>query len=100
MIRYAFFAAAAAVVFASSASAQSGNPVNPSTGSAVPDGVTVPQPAPPLSPTRQPLSQTTGQGQVPGVPNTSTPGSIGTGAAPSGLPGDSPTSPGFPNTNR
>jgi hypothetical protein len=32
----------------------------------------------------------------PGVPNTSTPGSIGTGASPSGLPGDSPTSPGFP----
>jgi hypothetical protein len=32
----------------------------------------------------------------PGVPNTSTPGIIGTGAAPSGLPGDDPAHPGFP----
>jgi hypothetical protein len=32
----------------------------------------------------------------PGVPNTSTPGTIGTGAAPSGLPGDDPVHPGFP----
>ena len=32
----------------------------------------------------------------PGVPNTSRPGTIGTGAVPSGLSGDSPTSPGFP----
>jgi hypothetical protein len=31
-----------------------------------------------------------------GVPNTSTPGMIGTGAAPSGLPGDDPAHPGFP----
>jgi hypothetical protein len=34
----------------------------------------------------------------PGVPNTSTPGAIGTGASPSGLPGDSPTSPGYPGS--
>jgi hypothetical protein len=32
----------------------------------------------------------------PGVPNTSTPGIIGTGASPSGLPGDDPAHPGFP----
>lgn len=32
----------------------------------------------------------------PGVPNTTTPGTIGTGAAPSGLPGDDPQHPGFP----
>jgi hypothetical protein len=32
----------------------------------------------------------------PGAPNISTPGTIGTGAAPSGLPGDDPTHPGFP----
>ena len=32
----------------------------------------------------------------PGVPNTSRPGTIGTGASPSGLSGDSPTAPGFP----
>jgi hypothetical protein len=32
----------------------------------------------------------------PGVPNTTTPGTIGTGAEPSGLPGDDPAHPGFP----
>jgi hypothetical protein len=41
---------------------------------------------------------------VAGVPNTSTPGMIGTGASPSGLPGDDPAKPGFPkgpsNTGR
>ena len=31
-----------------------------------------------------------------GAPNTSVPGTIGTGAAPSGLPGDDPAHPGFP----
>jgi hypothetical protein len=42
---------------------------------------------------------TTGMGggiNQPGVPNTSTPGTFGTGAAPSGLPGDDPAHPGFP----
>ncbi len=33
---------------------------------------------------------------VPGVPDTSTPGRFGTDAAPSGLPGDDPAHPGFP----
>jgi hypothetical protein len=32
----------------------------------------------------------------PGVPDTSTPGRFGTGASPSGLPGDDPAHPGFP----
>lgn len=32
----------------------------------------------------------------PGVPDTSTPGRFGTGASPSGLPGDDPNHPGFP----
>jgi hypothetical protein len=44
-------------------------------------------------------SSTTGMGggiNQPGVPNTSTPGVFGTGAAPSGLPGDDPAHPGFP----
>jgi hypothetical protein len=44
-------------------------------------------------------TSTTGMGagiNQPGVPNTSTPGIIGTGAAPSGLPGDDPAHPGFP----
>jgi hypothetical protein len=35
-------------------------------------------------------------GSVAGVPNTSTPGIIGTDATPSGLPGDDPEHPGFP----
>jgi hypothetical protein len=49
-------------------------------------------PAPPAAP-----STTTGTGiSQPGAPNTSTPGIIGTGAAPSGLPGDSTAHPGFP----
>ena len=42
-------------------------------------------------------------GSVAGVPNTSTPGIIGTDATPSGLPGDDPQHPGFPaplNTTR
>jgi hypothetical protein len=45
-----------------------------------------------------PSSTATGIGGVnqPGVPNTSTPGIIGTGAAPSGLPRDDPAHPGFP----
>ncbi len=38
----------------------------------------------------------TGSINQPGVPNTSLPGSIGTGAPPSGLPGDDPANPGFP----
>jgi hypothetical protein len=38
----------------------------------------------------------TSVGNQPGVPNTSTPGTIGTGAAPSGLTGDSTTNPGYP----
>ncbi|MEH6951079.1 hypothetical protein V4R08_06975 [Nitrobacter sp. NHB1] len=38
----------------------------------------------------------TGVTNQPGVPNTSRPGTIGTGAVPSGLRGDSPTMPGFP----
>ncbi len=33
----------------------------------------------------------------PGVPNTSTPGLIGTSASPSGMPGDSVSHPGFPS---
>lgn len=36
----------------------------------------------------------------PGVPNTSTPGLIGTSATPSGLPGDSIHHPGFPARGR
>jgi len=41
-------------------------------------------------------SFTSGSSSVAGVPNTSTPGIIGTDATPSGLPGDDPEHPGFP----
>jgi hypothetical protein len=57
---------------------------------------------PPFTQTVVPNSLPAGTGintvdhNEPGVPNTATPGLIGTGAAPSGLPGDSPTHPGFP----
>jgi len=44
----------------------------------------------------QPLGINTSGHNEAGVPNTSTPGIIGTGAMPSGLPGDNPTAPGFP----
>ena len=37
---------------------------------------------------------------VPGAPNTSTPGHIGTGTSPSGLPGDDPNAPGYPGPHR
>jgi hypothetical protein len=37
-----------------------------------------------------------GTGNQSGVPNTSAPGHIGTGASPSGLPGDDPNAPGYP----
>jgi len=48
-------------------------------------------------PAAAPSTTTTGAGiSQPGAPNTSTPGIIGTGAAPSGLPGDSREHPGFP----
>jgi hypothetical protein len=78
-----------------------------------------PSPGTPANPTGAPSSvvpppggTTTGSSVTPrttappvaGVPNTSTPGTIGTGASPSGLPGDDPANPGFPkapsNTRR
>ncbi|HVV43439.1 MAG TPA: hypothetical protein VHC94_20510 [Nitrobacter sp.] len=54
-------------------------------------------PAPPIVMPAPPSTglNTSGVNQ-PGVPNTSRPGTIGTGATPSGLNGDSPTAPGFP----
>ncbi|MEZ0219793.1 MAG: hypothetical protein ACAH22_05805 [Tardiphaga sp.] len=65
------------------------------------DGVTgapvTQMPSPNVSP--PPATGTTGMGggtSQPGAPNTTTPGRIGTGASPSGLPGDNPNAPGFP----
>jgi hypothetical protein len=51
--------------------------------------------APAVTPAPSRGLNTSGVNQ-PGVPNTSRPGTIGTGASPSGLNGDSPTAPGFP----
>jgi hypothetical protein len=48
-----------------------------------------------VTPTPSPRLNTSVVNQ-PGVPNTSRPGTIGTGAVPSGLSGDSPIAPGFP----
>jgi hypothetical protein len=50
---------------------------------------------PALTPAPSPRINTRGVNQ-PGVPNTTRPGTIGTGAVPSGLNGDSPIAPGFP----
>jgi len=65
-------------------------------------GMLAPQPAPvqPVVPNSVPAGTglNTSSHNEPGVPNTSTPGIIGTGASPSGLPGDSPTAPGFPGS--
>jgi len=60
-----------------------------------PPPIIVPAPAPPIAvaPSPPPPVQAPNE---PGVPNTSTPGIIGTGATPSGLPGDSIAHPGFP----
>jgi len=55
-----------------------------------------------MSPTASPQAPsapaTTGMGGAsqPGAPGSTTPGRIGTGAAPSGLAGDNPSAPGFP----
>ena len=52
-----------------------------------PPVVAAPAPAQPMNP---------GGASQPGAPGISTPGTIGTGAKPSGLPGDSAAAPGFP----
>jgi hypothetical protein len=65
---------------------------NPSTGTGTTTGSSATSPPTSTAP------------PVAGVPNTSSPGTIGRGASPSGLPGDDPANPGFPtgpnNTRR
>lgn len=51
---------------------------------------------PPMLIAPMPTGNNTSGINQPGVPNTSTAGLIGTGASPSGLPGDSTRHPGFP----
>ena len=61
------------------------------TGPAVSPATPPAQPSAPVT-----TGTNTGATNQPGVPNTSTPGTIGTGAAPSGLAGDNASSPGYP----
>ncbi len=61
--------------------------------------ISAPPLTPPIAPQISTGINTSGHNQ-PGVPNTSTPGIIGTGAKPSGLRGDSPAAPGFPATGQ
>src|SRR5882757_4599041 len=85
---------------AQNAGAAAGGQVAPGMGGVPPVGTTTTNPGS-VGITPAPGGQsttTTGIAGVnqSGVPNTSTPGIIGTGAAPSGLPGDDPAHPGFP----
>lgn len=75
--------------------------------SSIVDAPVAPQPSPgsggissaPGAATVSPGIGTSGMGggrSQPGAPNTTVPGTIGTGASPSGLPGDNPSAPGFP----
>ena len=79
-------------VFAQGAGAAAGAQIAPGMAGVPPVGT------PPTTPGASTTTTGTGSGGInqPGVPNTSTPGIIGTGAAPSGLPGDSRRHPGFP----
>lgn len=76
--------AAASLVGSTLAVAAQGSTVSPAT------------PPPLISATPSTTGMATGTINQPGVPNTSTPGLIGTGAAPSGLIGDSTHHPGYP----
>lgn len=80
-------AAVSALAASSPASAQfSGEVGTPGVSPATPPALIAPLPS---------GNNTSGINQ-PGAPNTSTPGLIGTGAAASGLPGESVHHPGFP----
>lgn len=70
------------------------SPGGSATGSPGVSPATPPPAAAPTSPGT--TGSNTGINQ-PGVPDTSTPGRIETGASPSGLPGDSPSNPGYPD---
>jgi hypothetical protein len=99
--------AASCPAFAQNAGAAGGGQVPPGMGGVPPVGTTTNPGSAGISPAPG-ASSTTGTGtgstpgvntggvNQPGVPNTSTPGIIGTGASPSGLPGDDPAHPGFP----
>ncbi|MGL5165829.1 MAG: hypothetical protein ACRC9K_08075 [Afipia sp.] len=67
-----------------------------STGALAQSVSTVSPATPPTLLAPLPMGNNTSGVNQPGVPNTSTPGLIGTGATPSGLIGDSTHHPGFP----
>lgn len=105
----AIYATAFALVCSISAASAQGVGVNGGTSgsSSIVDTPVAPQPSPgsggvssaPGNATVSPGIGTTGMGggrSQPGAPNTTVPGTIGTGASPSGLPGDNPSAPGFP----
>jgi hypothetical protein len=106
---HTLFAATVILVSAASAASAQGVGVNGGTSgsSSIIDAPVAPQPSPgsggvssaPGAATVSPGIGTTGMGggrSQPGAPNTTVPGTIGTGASPSGLPGDNPSAPGFP----
>lgn len=88
------FMAAAVAASATIAMAQVAPPSSPGGSAAGSPGVSPATPPPAAPPAT--TGSNTGVSNQPGVPNTSTPGSIGTGASPSGLPGDSTSTPGYP----
>lgn len=93
VIASAMLAAGSTAVFAQASGAVGTGPATISPGMT---GPTTGSPGVRPSTTGSSQINTSGVNQ-PGVPNTSTPGTIGTGASPSGLPGDSATSPGYPS---
>jgi hypothetical protein len=83
-------ASASAPTFAQGPGAQIGS--TPGTGNVPPVGA----PSTPTTGTGTGSTSVNPTHNQPGVPDTSTPGKFGTGASPSGLPGDDPAHPGFP----
>lgn len=110
-IRLPLALSATAIILAGATSIASAQGVGVNGGTAgsssIIDTPVAPQPSPgsggvssaPGAATVSPGIGTTGMGggrSQPGAPNTTVPGTIGTGASPSGLPGDNPSAPGFP----
>jgi hypothetical protein len=84
-------ALAAGAILSSSMLAQAQG-INAAGGQVGPSGVIM---SPGAMPAPSAPPATTGASQT-GVPNSTTPGRVGGGASPSGLPGDNPSAPGFP----
>ncbi len=91
-------AALAAVALAVSSFAAAAQTAGPAVSPATPPSMATGSAAPNLNTSGSAANNglNTSIANQPGVPNTSTPGTIGTGASPSNLPGDSQRHPGFP----